>query len=172
MTMTSQLSCLWVPIYSHYKASSYWRLHPLLSWHPSRGTNSIKLCRIFTLIILFYPSPEVPGESNPERSSRGDVSEVVDKRLRSVRVCHGDVECGQTSADWLTEAVCLEPGRHTSCPGVPGRNHGAWKRCVARPFKTNSRRTVQLAPSRRAVVRRRRRCLWNTEQLFANATKK
>ena len=54
----------------------------------------IKARDYITLVVLFDPNPRVPGQSDPERSSRGDVGQVVNKRLGGVQVLHGGVQRG------------------------------------------------------------------------------
>jgi len=77
-----------------------------------------------TFVVFFNPDPRISRQPDPERSSRGDISEVVDKCLGS---SVGERQVGakrhQISANGVAVTVCLEPGCDTGRPGGLGRNH-------------------------------------------------
>jgi len=107
--------------------------------------HQLHLYHILTFVVVLHPDPRVPRQPDPERPSRRDISEVVDKRLGDVGVGEAEVERSQISTDRMAVAVRLEPGRNASCPGRLGLNHIARREgSVARLVDMDSCSSVQL----------------------------
>jgi len=103
MMMTGDRACALTPVVSRTKIVFCYLL-----------TKQFYRYSIFTFIILFNPDPRFPRKPDPERSSRGDTSKVVDKCLGGAGVDHGRSQRRQIGADGVAVTIRLVPGRNAS----------------------------------------------------------